>query len=403
MAPGNLSVAGPGVKSMVATPTDSFRTPHSSETDLIGYTLVLDQAAWMGAWRRSGRPTPGPGRIRPQLDMKEQNAMCDSNSPPTDVFEMGLPPHWRDSGVRDVLGHAVAVIALLRLLFSDEQFAGIDLKALRREPTRQVGPHLRQAEHDVIWSAPVVVPEGADPQRVYFLIEVQSSVAANMALRMMIYVALQGLQLERDYEVPLPPLVPIVLYTEEDPWDASEDPGEMFSVWFPESLPRLRYYVLDLCRVEAEARSGNVMALLAMVVRGANEEELLRGAKALYRRLVELGDTPMEDSFFELVRWMCKNKWPDRRWEDCGNMAELVDALEKRTITWPEKWKANYIAEGRVGMLVSMARQRFGEAVASTMSALLGSVRTESALDRVGTWLLTCETGDDLIAKIRQM
>ena len=60
-------------------------------------------------------------------------------------------------------------------------------------------------------------------------------------------------------------------------------------------------------------------------------------------------------------------------------------------------------AEGKVGLLVSMARQRFGEAVASTMSALLGSVRTESALEEVGTWLLTCETGDALIAKIRQI
>ena len=84
-------------------------------------------------------------------------------------------------------------------------------------------------------------------------------------------------------------------------------------------------------------------------------------------------------------------------------MAELVRAMEDRVTTWPEKWRANYIAEGRVGQLVSMARQRFGEAVASTMAALLESVRTESALDEVGTWLLTCETGDALIAKIRQM
>ena len=60
-------------------------------------------------------------------------------------------------------------------------------------------------------------------------------------------------------------------------------------------------------------------------------------------------------------------------------------------------------AEGRVSLLVSMTRQRFGEAVASTRSALLGSVRTESRLDGVGTWLLTCETGDALIAKIRQI
>ena len=84
-------------------------------------------------------------------------------------------------------------------------------------------------------------------------------------------------------------------------------------------------------------------------------------------------------------------------------------------ITWSEQLKAEGRTEGRAegraegrtegrtGLLVSMARQRFGEAVASTMSALLGSVRTESALEEVGTWLLTCETGDALIAKLRQI
>ena len=228
-----------------------------------------------------------------------------------------------------------------------------------------------------------------------------------MPLRMLIYAALLGMRLDSDYERPLPAMVPIVLYTEEPRWGASADPAEMFGVWFPESVPRMRHYVLDLCRVAAEARSGNVMALLVLVLQGASEEELFHGAKALYRRLVELGDKPMENSFFELVRALCNNRWPGQNWEDCSNMAELVNALEERTITWPEKWRANYIAEGlakgQVALLVSMARQRFGEEVASTMSALLGSVRTESALDEVGTWLLTCETGDALIAKIRQI
>ena len=75
------------------------------------------------------------------------------------------------------------------------------------------------------------------------------------------------------------------------------------------------------------------------------------------------------------------------------------DELEAAMITWSEQLRA----EGKISLLVGMARQRFGEAVASTMSALLGSVRTESALEEVGTWLLTCETGDALIAKIRQI
>ena len=89
--------------------------------------------------------------------------------------------------------------------------------------------------------------------------------------------------------------------------------------------------------------------------------------------------------------------------------------MEEAMTTWSEQLRAEGLAagraevlaegraEGKVGLLVSMARQRFGEAVASTMSALLGSVRTESALEEVGAWLLTCETGDALIAKLRQI
>ena len=337
--------------------------------------------------------------------------MDDSNRPPSGIFEMGMPRQFRDTGFRGVLAHRVAMIALLRLLFTDEQLAGLDLQALRQEPTRTSGPHLRQAEHDVIWSAPVTAPDEDGPRRVYFLIEVQSTVQATMPLRMLMYAALLGMRLDSEYDRPLPPMVPIVLYTEEPRWRASDDSGEMFGVWFAESVPRMRHYLLDMCRVEAEACSGNVMALLALVLQGASEEALFAGAEALYRRLVELGDQPLENSFFELVRGLCDDKWPGQNWEDCSNMAELVSALEEHTITWPEKWRANYIAEGRaeglaegrVGLLVSMARQRFGEAVASTMSALLGPVRTESALEEVGTWLLTCETGDALIAKIRQM
>ena len=85
-------------------------------------------------------------------------------------------------------------------------------------------------------------------------------------------------------------MVPSVLDTEERRWDACENPDEMFAVWFAASRPCLRYYVLGLCRVEAEARSGNVMAPLLSVVPGASEEALFEGAEALYRRLVELGD-----------------------------------------------------------------------------------------------------------------
>ena len=79
--------------------------------------------------------------------------------------------------------------------------------------------------------------------------------------------------------------------------------------------------------------------------------------------------------------------------------------------TWSEQLRAEGRAEGRVegrvegivGMLVRMARHRFGEATASTTAALLGSVTSEAALEEIGAYLLICENGDALIAKIRQI
>ena len=106
---------------------------------------------------------------------------------------------------------------------------------------------------------PVHAPLPLAPRRVYFLIEVQSTLAANMALRMMIYAGLHGPQLECDYERPLPPMV---LYIEKRRWDGSGDSAEILAVWVLASRPRFRECVLDPCRMEAEGRSGNVMALL---------------------------------------------------------------------------------------------------------------------------------------------
>ena len=91
-------------------------------------------------------------------------------------------------------------------------------------------------------------------------------------------------------------------------------------------------------------------------------------------------------------------------------VADLEES-EVAMINWSAQLKAEGrieglaegLAEGRVGTLVSIARRRFGEAAASTMAALLGSDRSEAALEEIERYLLTCENGDALIAKIRQI
>ena len=78
---------------------------------------------------------------------------------------------------------------------------------------------------------------------------------------------------------------------------------------------------------------------------------------------------------------------------------------------WSESIRAEALAEGeakgyakgRVSLLVSMARRKFGDSCASAMAALLGTVTSETVLDEVGAWLLACPSSDALIAKVREI
>ena len=88
----------------------------------------------------------------------------------------------------------------------------------------------------------------------------------------------------------------------------------------------------------------------------------------------------MESSFFYLVRAQCEEKWPNENWEDCANMAELVGAVEERTVTWPEKWHALYEArckaEGRAeGRAEGEARARRKVAPRASRRAAPGKSR----------------------------
>ena len=331
---------------------------------------------------------------------------------PPGIAQMSVSRIWRDTGFRGVLQHRVAASHLFQLLPAKRRDGILEPQGLRREPTRQVGPNLEQAENDLIWSAPSARQGADDGERMFYLVEVQSTVEPDMALRMINYVSLHGMQLRSDYDLPLPLIAPVVLYTGERPWDVALDSGEMFADPRYECLPSMRYYLVDLCRLEVPEESGNLMVLLADVVRGKREPELLRGARKLQRRLVELGDKQMEHSFFKLVRAQCDNNWPDENWEDCSSMAELVDALEERTMTWPEKWRANYVAEGRaeerlqnchamVSSLQKAVGARFGESAAQTFAREVEFARDFGILDSICQCVMLSETAEQLLARLQ--
>ena len=173
--------------------------------------------------------------------------------------------------------------------------------------------------------------------------------------------------------------------------------------------------VVDLYRLEVPEGSENLIELLAPVWRGETATEVVRGARALYEQLAALGNKPMEESFFDLVLARCEQKWPEENWKDCASMAELVKAMEKHGKTWPQKWKARYVAEGRaqgnaiLASLEKAVRTRFGEAAARSFEQQLEIVRQAATvedlkvLDAICQCVMQSENAEQLMVGLQSI
>ena len=111
-------------------------------------------------------------------------------------------------------------------------------------------------------------------------------------------------------------------------------------------------------------------------------------------------------------------------------MAEFMDALEGRTMTWPEKWRANYVAEGHakghakghaegraegrlqtchemVSSLQKAVRARFGESAAQTFAREVEFARQGDAARDVGILMsifqcvMQSKTAEQLLVRLQ--
>ena len=79
-------------------------------------------------------------------------------------------------------------------------------------------------------------------------------------------------------------------------------------------------------------------------------------------------------------------------------MTAMLDATLAR---WGEAKVAEGVAQGRVALLCRLAEWRFGDDVAGQVAALLADVTDVARLDEAGKWLLECDTGNALLARLR--
>jgi flagellar biosynthesis/type III secretory pathway protein FliH len=95
--------------------------------------------------------------------------------------------------------------------------------------------------------------------------------------------------------------------------------------------------------------------------------------------------------------------------------------LAERVIEWTQQWKEEGLREGRREglqqglqeglqqglaaerlLLMRQARRRFGAACAEALAPLLEACEETEALAEVGEWIVTYDSGEDLLARVRR-
>lgn len=257
------------------------------------------------------------------------------------VLEQSLPPDWHDVVYRNLGSNARFVADVIELACRKGWIGSTRPEDMVLETTQTSGARHEKGFNDIAWST-TLLPQWQDGtperERIFVVIEVQSTVQPSMPFRVMQYEAMRYRRMLRGHG-PVSRIQTIALYTGEKPWDVSLDAGEVVVDPAGQKWPRVPYALVDLQRLEAEPGSKNLVVLLAGIVRGDTLESYTRAAEALADRLAELSDVPLEQDMFELVKAQGKETWPELDWKRCASLAELVRLLKEGEMTFPEKWK----------------------------------------------------------------
>lgn len=239
---------------------------------------------------------------------------------------------------------------------------------------------------------------------VLVLLEFQSTVDHTMAVRILAYTALLFQDLLRTSSDPLPPVLPIVLHHGRERWTAAEDvaglaaaPGEFLAPY----QPAQRYFLLDVGGYTGSLPEGrNVVAGLIRLEHSRSPADVEAVLAALAQWLSGPEHEGLRRAFGE---WMRQVHAPARRsgmeWPESGDWSEDRTMLYETVKEWTVQWRA----EGRAEVMRRQAARKFGAMTANRLAEELERVHDSERVVEVGGWLIECESGEELLDRVKRM
>jgi Putative transposase, YhgA-like len=215
----------------------------------------------------------------------------------------------------------------------------LDLATLERIDLGKTGTSPDRLGELLIWR---VLWEGGS-NWVYLLLRPQREVDPFMGLSLATCQTLLYLELARRHDLapegkPLPPVLPLVLHTGDEPWAAPLHAFDLFMP-LPASLhlyvPRGRYSVIDLPHTSVQTGAGNLVGLLAELERSRTPEAIGLGIERLLALTRGPEQVELRRAWTEFLRdSLMPRRLPGVAAGRAETLEDLLLALEARRVAW---------------------------------------------------------------------
>ena len=286
----------------------------------------------------------------------------------------------------------------------------LDLSTLEQVGAEHVSDGLQRRISDAVWRV------RRDDRRwvwVYLVLEFQSRPDPGMSLRMLVYVALQYLDLQRKLGSGklVPAVLGCVLYNGEDDWVEWLETRSRIDLELKsgveEMLPRMQFPVIDERREgEGKAPRGNAAWLMFRLWALETAEDLLELVGQVRRWLGGEEDRSLREAFETVLeREVIPAYYPQgSAMREARGLANIETVLRGNVVPFSERYERRGLERG-IGairdMHVRTARARFGDEDAERLAVLLRSVRDLELLGEVALIMVRARTGDEMLLQVR--
>ena len=302
---------------------------------------------------------------------------------------------------------------LLRGFAAREWSCALDFSTLRKVPAEYVSDDRLRRRGDTVWQV-----HFRDGRHLLVLLEFQSRNDPGMALRILAYASLLYQELARnerwtpDARRRLPLMLPVVVYNGAARWRAAQEVSELVQPVEGELgsyRPSQRYRVLDERHAEEDdLPSRNLVTAVVRLERIRSPSDLVAVTEMLRDWLRGPEDAGLRRALTDWVLEIAQRLVPGgARLGPEMTLEDVRMTLVERVSEWPKQWVQEGLREGLAQglahereLLRRQAVSRFGADTAERLAEMLGDIADPERLAEVGEWLVCCETGDEVLARL---